>query len=141
MSLVWTPKKGLRRRWRLALDPLPWTAALLVAAAGLSLAFTLGRLAGLKQPALPQAAGVTQKRMEDPSKGMRTNDQIVGGQTAPGRLIGEPPDVITPLNVRDPSALVMPPSGLDQGTAAPPPNARSKKPKSVDWRLPQDFHF
>lgn len=41
-----------------------------------------------------------------------------GTGAAPGQAVGEPTDVITPLNVRDPSALVMGPS-----ESSPPPAA------------------
>ena len=47
---------------------------------------------------------------------------------APGGPVGETADVITPLNVRDPSALVMAPPGI-QEQAAPPPAAPKPQPR------------
>ena len=44
---------------------------------------------------------------------------------APGQAVGEPADVITPLNVRDPSALVMGPS------QPAPPIAQAAEPPSA----------
>jgi hypothetical protein len=47
------------------------------------------------------------------------------GTAAPGQALGEPQDVITPLNVRDPSALVMGPGATDSASTRiqPPPPA------------------
>ena len=47
------------------------------------------------------------------------------GAAAPGQAVGEPQDVITPLNVRDPSALVMGPGATDSASSRfqPPPPA------------------
>lgn len=46
-----------------------------------------------------------------------------GSFLAPGQPPGEPGDVITPLNVRDPSALVMPPASDAPPAAAEPARA------------------
>ncbi|MDP3542193.1 MAG: hypothetical protein Q8T11_06935 [Elusimicrobiota bacterium] len=54
------------------------------------------------------------------------------GGMAPGGAIGGSGDIITPLNVRDPSSLVMGPGGMQQppagsaAPAAPPPTAPSR---------------
>jgi hypothetical protein len=63
--------------------------------------------------------------MEEPFKGPRANDQA-SGTAAPGRPLDEPSDLITPLNVRDPSALVMAPSLVTEGAAQPMPNIQGK---------------
>jgi hypothetical protein len=54
------------------------------------------------------------------------------GAGAPGRPVGEPEDVITPLNVRDPSALVMGPGATEAppSSEVPPP----PPPRLRDWR-------
>ena len=53
---------------------------------------------------------------------------------APGQAVGEPVDVITPLNVRDPSALVMGPGANEMPRVSPaaPPTAdpESEDPKA-----------
>lgn len=49
---------------------------------------------------------------------------------APGGPVGESSDVITPLNVRDPSALVMAPTAM-QEQAAPPPPAVKPEPRLI----------
>jgi hypothetical protein len=53
---------------------------------------------------------------------------------APGGLMGQDSDVITPLNVRDPSSLIMSPGGKRTPPAAPTASpALPKKPKS-GWK-------
>jgi len=49
---------------------------------------------------------------------------------APGSLVGAGGDIITPLNVRDPSALVMGPGATQQPPAGAPP----KEDKKEDWK-------
>jgi hypothetical protein len=54
---------------------------------------------------------------------------------APGQAVGEPADVITPLNVRDPSSLVMSPSDSAPRIQTPaPPSAAppSAEPESAE---------
>jgi hypothetical protein len=58
---------------------------------------------------------------------------------APGQAVGEPADVITPLNVRDPSALVMGPGATAapfSQTNAPPPTPPSAEPESNEPKNP-----
>ena len=58
------------------------------------------------------------------------------GVGSPGALIGQGTDVITPLNVRDPSNLVMSPGSTKKQDAVvtpPPPPPSSGKPEP-DWR-------
>lgn len=57
--------------------------------------------------------------------------QIGGG--APGAPAGQPQDVITPLNVRDPSALVMGPGAGEMTPPAVPPAPRKRRDRG-DWR-------
>lgn len=45
--------------------------------------------------------------------------EAVPGAAAPGQAVGAAQDVITPLNVRDPSALVMAPFATEPPPAAP----------------------
>lgn len=52
---------------------------------------------------------------------------------APGGLAGGGSDVITPLNVRDPSALVMGPGGTQQPPTSAPPPAPPKEEKE-NWK-------
>lgn len=55
------------------------------------------------------------------------------GGFSPGALIGEAADVITPLNVRDPSALIMGPGAVQRPPAgAPPPRAPAARPEG--WK-------
>jgi len=58
------------------------------------------------------------------------------GGFSPGSLLGQGTDVITPLNVRDPSALVMGPGATRKPeatvAAAPPPKVASKP--STNWK-------
>jgi hypothetical protein len=153
VSLVWNPKIGIRRRWRLTLDPLPWAMSLLAVAATIFLAFTLGRLSVAKRPAEAAPSVAAQQKAEEP-KAMRTHDQAYNGAVAPGQAFDESPDVITPLNVRDPSSLVMgplvaapPATNVPAATPPLPPGANiaapepTPKPKRAAWRSPQNYHF
>jgi hypothetical protein len=59
---------------------------------------------------------------------------------APGSLLGGGGDIITPLNVRDPSALVMGPGAsqqapvTSQAASTPPPSSASSSKPSSDWK-------
>jgi hypothetical protein len=75
-----------------------------------------------------------------------------GTGMAPGQAPGEAVDVITPLNVRDPSALVMPPSlnaparpeGAPQALETPPSSSESPPARvfpSPSSRLKPDRRF
>ncbi|HBL17293.1 MAG: hypothetical protein A2X36_14070 [Elusimicrobia bacterium GWA2_69_24] len=58
------------------------------------------------------------------------------GGFSPGGLVGAGTDVITPLNVRDPSALVMGPGATrkPEAVVAPPPAAPEKPEPATDWK-------
>jgi hypothetical protein len=56
---------------------------------------------------------------------------------APGNAIGENQDVITPLNVRDPSALVMGPGPADMAPASNAPQSIPTPPSAP--AQPQDY--
>jgi hypothetical protein len=89
------------------------------------------RLEGQASIAKPASAVVVVERAE---KAVRTG----ATGNAPGTAVGEPEDVITPLNVRDPSALVMGPS---EGRAAPPPAAAPPAPGDVPEVVPPVLKF
>ncbi len=60
-----------------------------------------------------------------------------GGLGAPGHLPSEQEELITPLNVRDPAALVMPPAGmLEEKIRCPETSNRSKR-----FEVPKDDKF
>jgi hypothetical protein len=52
-------------------------------------------------------------------------------EAAPGNAVGEPQDLITPLNVRDPSSLVMPPTGAGPAAVQPPSDVPPNPPARV----------
>jgi hypothetical protein len=114
LTLTWSAA-GTRRHHSLPLDlPARAAAALILCAAS----YQFGRWAESvdSRTDAPRSL-VVGPRAETP---LRSD----GTRVAPGGPVGEPPDVITPLNARDPSALIMGP-----GAAAPPPAAaRSVSP-------------
>jgi hypothetical protein len=67
--------------------------------------FALGRAtASVELPRAPSSVAVLEPLAPE------MGDRIAGLVVAPGSEHGKTPDVITPLNVRDAAALVMPPS-------------------------------
>jgi hypothetical protein len=81
-------------------------------------AYELGRRhEKLAAQSAPQTSGVVIVERRD------SKPERAAPSSAPGQAVGENPDVITPLNVRDPSALVMGPSGSE-----PPPAATAPVP-------------
>jgi len=68
----------------------------------------------LAQASRPASAVVVVERADKPAKPEKAG-------TAAGRPAGESSDVITPLNVRDPTALVMGPADPRPAPAAAPP--------------------
>ena len=57
---------------------------------------------------------------------------------APGSGVGGGSDMITPLNVRDPSALIMGPGATQQpaATSTTPPSPSAPAKENADWKTP-----
>ncbi len=95
-SVSWSAG-GKRRHGELSFTPPSWArAALLLAVCALGYGLGL-RQASSPLPAHPTAA--VQAASPPP--------QAAAAVAAPGHVVGQAEDVITPLNVRDPTALVM----------------------------------
>lgn len=77
--------------------------------------YKAGRLYG-KLEAQAAASAPLPTRIAPTVSGLRTVAEAPSATSAPGNALDEQKDVITPLNVRDPSALVMGPGA----TSAPP---------------------
>ncbi|MBI5239249.1 MAG: hypothetical protein HY926_02145 [Elusimicrobia bacterium] len=145
LRLTWTPRCGPRRRWGLAFDPVPWLLPLAVTAAVL-LAAAWVRFAPLRPDPPAHAAALMKPLSPMPASPPGAQAPL----PAPGQAMDEKGDVITPLNVRDPAALVLGPGGSSpppavvpdvKGAPVPPARKRSKKMKNEDWRKPENYRF
>lgn len=89
--------------------------------AGVFLPDLVGRWA---VPPRPEPSGVALEASPDPEPGRKEVGNAPGAAMrakADGSMEADAPDVITPLNVRDPSALVMTPSRLQLPSCAQAP--------------------
>jgi len=119
-----------------------------VAAAAAILGFGAG--SGHRRTSPSASAVAAQASTPSPLRELRAQDQA-SIAAAPGRSLDEPPNLITPLNVRDAAALVMAPGSINEsiskpepgiaGKPVPQPKHRNKKAKGELWRSPQDYHF
>lgn len=94
-SIVNTDPDGSRREWSVQLAP----AAALLALAAFAVVRFASRPAPSSSPAVVAASAPAEA---EPAR--------ILGAGAPGHPHGQSAEVITPLTVRDPAALVMPPS-------------------------------
>lgn len=69
----------------------------------------------------------------NPFSGVSAPFEPGAGGFSPGGLPGQSTDIITPLNVRDPSALIWGPGAVQQPSAGAAPPAQAGKPES-SWK-------
>ena len=135
LTLSWSAGDARRRR------SLP-VGALLRVGFGLALCaacFEAGRWHGGLEAQADRSANRTMTAVRA-AKALPAAEQLTGATgLAPGKAISEPEDVITPLNVRDPSALVMGPGATNAPftqTIAPPSTPPSAEPQSDEPKNP-----
>ncbi|MFI5351202.1 MAG: hypothetical protein ACHQ2Z_16780 [Elusimicrobiota bacterium] len=128
LTLAWGPA-GARRVGSLPLGPL------LRVGLGLTLCavcFAAGRWRGALEVLAERSAGREAVATRAPKAAAIAEPRP--GAAASGRPVGEPEDIITPLNVRDPSALVMGPGSVDSVSRAlkalPPPPVPGAEPET-----------
>jgi hypothetical protein len=121
LTLSWHAS-GERRQHVLPLDAPARTAlAFLLCGAGYAFGRWTERVES--SSAAPSAVVLVPRAEKAPRSG--------GTGVAPGRPVDEPADVITPLNVRDPSSLIMGPGALEPAPSRVP-SASPPAPSSSD---------
>ena len=119
LSLGGTPG---RRTWTLSLAPLLRVAAVIALCAA---SYRLG--AWRQRLNAPPAAPVPIQLAVQPVSASNVSlSERAGSTPAPGNVKGETQDLITPLNVRDPAALVMAPWVAPTQAPTPPSKPKHK---------------
>jgi hypothetical protein len=127
LTLSWSAPDGPRRR------SIP-LGALLRVALGVALCaacYEAGRWHGGLEAQIDRPSGRVAAEVRTVKALAVSAMRGEGVDAAPGNAVGEPQDLITPLNVRDPSALVMPPTGAGPAANQPPSDVPPTPPARV----------